>query len=414
MKTTYQYIVFLLLILFATSASSQRLEEFQQQAINSNLSIQSKYKAFEALLEQIPQAKSLEDPIFSAGYFLQPMKTLMGAQRFKLGLNQQFPWFGTLKAKGDAVALQTEAKYQAFLNEKASLEKEVAEAYFPVVKAELWLEIEKENLKLAEAILDLAEEQYQNNERSLTDVYEVELLIAERQTAIKILERDRASAASRLNVLVNQPPTAKVEVIAAELEGIPEIQAIDFSQHPMLQAENLQEQSFQAQEKFAKKSAYPKIGLGVEYMYMDDFSMQGMNYEGMHMFMPMLSVSIPVFNKKYKSAQKEAQIMQEASQLNYQDAQNQLEASFFRTVQTIEQQKEMLQLYELKIDKTEKMYQLSLQKFENATGDLDDLIEFQEQLLSYQKEKISTQVELQLSAAAINYYSTQNATENEN
>jgi outer membrane protein, heavy metal efflux system len=43
-----------------------------------------------------------------------------------------FPWFGTLKAQGDAAALLAEAKYQSFLDARNQLFYQVAAAYHPL------------------------------------------------------------------------------------------------------------------------------------------------------------------------------------------------------------------------------------------------------------------------------------------
>lgn len=180
-----------LLLLVGAWVQAQSLEEMQRLAIENNAGIQSSYKQFEASLEQIPQAKSLEDPILSAGYFLQPMGTLMGEQVFKLSLNQQFPWFGTLKAKGDVVALQAEANFQEFIQQKADLELRVAEQYYPLVEIHQRMELEEKHQKLLKSIYEIAENQYENNETSLKEVYEVEMELEESKINLQILAQQK-------------------------------------------------------------------------------------------------------------------------------------------------------------------------------------------------------------------------------
>ncbi|MDZ7774712.1 MAG: hypothetical protein U5L09_03395 [Bacteroidales bacterium] len=72
-------------------------------------------------MQEIPQASSLSDPAFSLGVFLSPVETRVGAQRTKFSLTQMFPWFGTLKARGDAAALRAEARFQEFLEARNRL-----------------------------------------------------------------------------------------------------------------------------------------------------------------------------------------------------------------------------------------------------------------------------------------------------
>ena len=75
---------------FLTSSSlrAQNLEDYQQIAAEQNPGLQAKYKAFEATMERIPQASSLQDPTLSFGYFISPVETRVGPQRARFSLTQ--------------------------------------------------------------------------------------------------------------------------------------------------------------------------------------------------------------------------------------------------------------------------------------------------------------------------------------
>ncbi|MEQ9007445.1 MAG: TolC family protein, partial [Ekhidna sp.] len=74
----YLLIVF---YLFSLGAAAQTLEDYFQIAAENNPGLQAKHKAFEAALERIPQANSLQDPTFSFGYFISQVETRFGPQR---------------------------------------------------------------------------------------------------------------------------------------------------------------------------------------------------------------------------------------------------------------------------------------------------------------------------------------------
>src|SRR5699024_12030465 len=99
----------------------QTIDEYFKIATEQNPGLQAQYKMFEAALERIPQASALEDPSLSVGYYIPSMETLMGKQIADISLSQMFPWFGTLKARGDRAALLADAQYQAFLDAKNKL-----------------------------------------------------------------------------------------------------------------------------------------------------------------------------------------------------------------------------------------------------------------------------------------------------
>src|SRR5690625_7721684 len=64
-----------------------------------------------------------------------------------------------------------------------------------------------------------------------------------------------------------------------------------------------------------KKESAPQIGIGMEYMYFT---------EGSDMLMPMVSVSIPIFNKKYKSVAKQNKLRHQEIDIQQQATQNTL------------------------------------------------------------------------------------------
>lgn len=382
---------------------AQALIDFQTIALENNPAIKASYKKFEASLEKIPQSKSLEDPVLAAGYFLQPMGTLMGEQVFKLSLTQQFPWFGTLKAKGNVLALQSEANFQEFLDQKALLELQVAEVFYPLVELKSLKKLEQERLKLLHSTYAVAEIQYENNQVSLKELVQLDIEIEASKTSYKLLHQQEKRLNARLNALLNRPLTIPIEVVQEEANEqiVPTRVAVE--SHPLLSSFQLQVERFEAEEKLAQKAAMPKFGVGLEYMYLDDFTMNGMQYEGMNMLMPMLSVSLPIFNKKYKSAKKEAQLMQQATQLAYENQLNLLNSEASQQLALIEEEEQSLALVAFTLKKTQQVLELSFTEFENALLSLPELIKVQQQLISLQQEEQRIMTRLRLAKEKINY-----------
>jgi outer membrane protein, heavy metal efflux system len=108
-----QYIAILMaMLLYSSMGFAQTLDDYFKIAAENNPGLQAVYKEYEAALQKVPQVSTLPDPVFSFGYFISPVETRVGPQQAKFSLTQMFPWFGTLKAQGDAAALMAEAKYQ--------------------------------------------------------------------------------------------------------------------------------------------------------------------------------------------------------------------------------------------------------------------------------------------------------------
>ena len=74
------------------------LQDYLRYAALNNAGLKAAFEQWKAAMEQIPQAKSLPDPKFTYGYFIEEVETRVGPQRQKFGIMQVFPWFGKIEA----------------------------------------------------------------------------------------------------------------------------------------------------------------------------------------------------------------------------------------------------------------------------------------------------------------------------
>ncbi len=126
----YSILILLLLLLSSSMVSAQdELVGYLQIAAKNNAGLKAKFNQYMAALERVPQVKALPDPSIAFGYFIQPVETRVGPQRFKISVTQMFPWFGTLKSKENVAVQSAKAKYEAFEDAKSSLNNEVRSTY---------------------------------------------------------------------------------------------------------------------------------------------------------------------------------------------------------------------------------------------------------------------------------------------
>ena len=127
----YSILIVMLLLLISSLVSAQdELNIYLQTAAKNNPGLKAKFNEYMAALEIAPQVKALPDPNIVFGYFIQPVETRVGPQRFKISVAQMFPWFGTLKSKENAAVQQAKAKYEVFEDARASLFNEVRSNYY--------------------------------------------------------------------------------------------------------------------------------------------------------------------------------------------------------------------------------------------------------------------------------------------
>jgi outer membrane protein, heavy metal efflux system len=124
---------------------------------------------------------------------------------------------------------------------------------------------------------------------------------------------------------------------------------------------------------------------------------------GKDVLMPMVSVSIPLFRKKYKAAEQEARLMQESFSLQKENTINNLLSEFDRTKFTLQQQQQMVQLYEKQISTARQSLNLLLTAYANSGKEFEEVLGMQQQLLQYEKNRATALAEFHVAMAKINY-----------
>ena len=124
---------------------------------------------------------------------------------------------------------------------------------------------------------------------------------------------------------------------------------------------------------------------------------------GKNAFMPMVSVSIPIFRKKYRAAEKDAQLMQEQYSFQKEETINSLTSGYESIWFRIQQQNDLIDLYEEQILETEQTLNLLFSAYGNSGKDFEEVLRMQQQLLKYEKMKTMAETQYQTALAKLNY-----------
>jgi len=402
-----QFINMLLLFFMGIlSANAQILEDYFREAAENNPGLKAKYIEFEAALQEIPQVRSLPDPTVAVGTFISPVETRVGPQRAKLSLTQMFPWFGTLKAKQDAASQRAEAKYQAFLDARNKLFYQVAAAWYPLYELNRLKKAERENVNILESYKTLAEKKFENGNGTMTDVLRVDIMLDDATTNLEILIEKEKPLLSIFNHLLNRKEDAEVVVVdAINILPLAEQYRRDslLANNPALNAFDRKVKAGEAAEEVAKKQGMPNLGVGLEYAVVSERSGISLPDNGKDIFMPMVSVSIPLFRKKYDAAQKQAQLEQEQYALQKKNYINALLAEYDNVWFNIRQQQKQIQKYDQQIETSRQTLHLLLTSYSHSGEAFEEVLRMQQQLLEYEKWKARAITEFYIALAKINY-----------
>lgn len=381
-------------LLSSLALKAQSLEEFQRMAVEQNPGLKAKYKEFEAALQKVPQVKSLQDPTFSFGYFISPVETRVGPQRARLSLSQMFPWFGTLKVQGHAAAIKADVIYQQLMDMQNKIQFQVSESYLPLAELQQLVDIQKANISLLKSWKALATSKFENGQISLSDALRIDISINELETERQILEDKRKPLSIALNRFLNRPDSTNIQTVYSnETEELPLIEA-NWSNHPRILELNKQIETKELENKAIQKLGLPKIGAGLDYVITGSRSDMNISENGKNAFMPTISMSLPIFRKKYSAAIKENEYKIESYHLSIQAVQNELIAGYENLKYEAEREIKLLTLYDTQIKELIKIQDLLITAFSNSGKDLDELLRIQMQLLNYQTKKINATTRL--------------------
>jgi outer membrane protein TolC len=299
-----------------------------------------------------------------------------------------------------------EAKYQAFLDARNRLYYQVAAAYYPLYELNQWIEIERENIEILESYKTIANKKLENGVGTMVDFLRVDIMLKDASTNLSILNDKEAPLLTWFNKLLNREENAWVTVEDSLLaQTLPDNFRKDslLAKNPVLEELDLKIASSEASEEVAYKQGLPKLGVGLDYAIVGNRPEVELPDNGQDILMPMVSVSIPIFRSKYKAAVKEAQLMQESYSLQKKDFANTLTSNYEMAWFEIQQQQELIELYDQQIQESNQALNLLFTAYSNSGNEFEEVLRMQQQLLKYEKMKATAATQYQIALAKLNY-----------
>lgn len=462
MKIVIKIIVSLLLFATNLQAQSDSLASYLAMAAKNNPTVLQKYAEYQAALEKVPQVGTFPDPELSIGAFLSPMEIISGKQYADIKLMQMFPWFGTLKAAKDEMSLMAKAKYASMEDAKAEVFYNVEHSWYQLYQIEQNIRIAKKNLDILHTVERLALVRFKSPVRGtystvpapvpssintsgnanlnamsgmggrsgnssstqpatgdasmstmstasrgsgLTDVYRVQIEIAEQENDIASLKTSKRTATAQFNSYLNRASETPVfipEELDISLFQIPQLTDSLFVANPMLSMLNYEKQSLNARKRKVSKMGYPMVGIGVDYSVIGKSEMSTSKMNGNDMIMPMLTVTLPIYRGKYKSMKKEVEFQQVANNQAYTATNNNLKTEYYQAMEALDNAQRRINLYDKQSNLSEQTLNLLLKSFSSALGNnLSDVLNVNRLLLNYRLKKEEAIVDYNSSVALI-------------
>jgi len=369
---------------------SSGLKDYLAYAALKNPQLEGAFNRWKAALEMVSQARTLPDPRFNYGYFIQEVETRVGPQEQRVGLSQMFPWFGKLRLRGEAALEGANAMQQQYEAAKLRLFDEVKQAYYELYYVGRAVGVATENVDLLKQLEEIARSKYESGAAEHGDVIKAQVELDKLRDRLRTLQDFKHPLVARLNAALNRPaesalpfptnhspgvlPSGTAQLLEQLKSSNPELKSLDF----------LAEKD-KAAIALARKEFYPDVTLGVDYIQTGEARMTGVSDSGKDPVMVGFSVNIPLWWGKYRAGVREAQRRYAATQQDRQDRANRLSIDLRLALFKYQDAERKIALYrDALIPKADQNLKVIQRSFETGKSDFLSLIDAERILLEFQ------------------------------
>ena len=403
----FSILVILLLSQGLTRLTAQpSLERYLQVAAENNPGLKARFSEYMASLERIPQAGSLPDPQVAFAYFIAPVETRMGPQRFRISASQMFPWFGTLQARENVAAQSAKASFEAFEEARAKLFHEVRSNYYTLYFTRRALSITAENLELLSSLSQLARTRIESGMASSLDEYRLEMETGDLENQLARLVDNEELLTVMFNNLLHverENPVETPDLLPETELGISMQDALDTirSVNPQLKGLALEQEALQYREEVAVKMGKPGFTVGLDYINVGSGPDQLPGTDAV--VFPMVGISIPLYRSKYKAMVNETIRLREAKGAERVEKTNLLEDLLEKSWKEYLDAGRRITLYQSQMELADQSVSLLETAYANGESDFEEVLRMERKLLNYRLELEKARADKQASRSFIFY-----------
>jgi len=397
------------LLFVSALAKAQQLQSYIEEANSNNPEIQAFNLRYNIAEEKVNEVDWIPNTEFSAGYFVSEPETRTGAQRARIGFKQMLPWFGTITARENYATSMAEAEYVEIIIAKRKLALSVAEIYYKLYEIRAQDKVLDENIQLLKTYEKLALTSIEVGKASAVDVLRLQIRQNELVQEKEILEQQVLGFQAAFNKLLNRAYDTSVETVA--FLPLPDedinlgYEALTFNPE-LLKYDKLYESVTQSELLNQRESA-PMIGFGVDYLPVSERADMDFSDNGKDILMPMVSVTVPLFNNRYTSISKQNELRQKEIEMQKKQRLNVLESAFAKAISQRTQARIKYNTQEKNLKQANDAEEILIKNYETGTIDFNDVLDIQELQLKFQTNQISAVTMYYLQSAIVNYLITQ-------
>ncbi|ALM07456.1 transporter [Sediminicola sp. YIK13] len=405
MKFNHVHKVMLLFMLLLVHVSQgQNLESFLEQAEANNPEVQAFELRYNISKEKVNEVNTLPNTEVSAGLFISEPETRTGAQKARFSVKQMMPWFGSITARENYIAALSEVDYLDMVIIKRKLRLSVSQSYYRLYAIKKQQAVLAENIELLKNYEKLALTSLEVGNASAVDVLRLQIRQNELQAQKEVLVLDYVSEEILFNNLLNREGELPID-LTDNLSVIEEQEELklDVQLHPELLKYDRLYESVTQSEILNRKETNPDLGFGLDYIPVAERNDMNFSDNGKDIIMPMVTVSVPIFNSKYKSKTIQNGLRQEEISAQKINQKNKLKTLLSQAISSRESARIKYNIQMKNYSQAKDAEEILIKNYETGTINFNDVLDIQELQLKFQMNQIEAVKNYYMESALINY-----------
>ncbi len=392
------------MLLLVQLSQGQNLESFLEQAEANNSEVQAFELRYNISKEKVNEVNTLPNTEVSAGLFVSEPETRTGAQKARFSVKQMLPWFGSITARENYIAALSEVDYMDMVIIKRKLRLSVSQSYYRLYAIKKQQEVLAENIELLKNYEKLALTSLEVGNATAVDVLRLQIRQNELRAQKEVLVLDYVSEESLFNNLLNREEEQPIDLLD-NLAVIEEQEELiwDVQLHPELLKYDRLYESVTQSEILNRKETNPDLGFGLDYIPVAERNDMSFSDNGKDIIMPMVTVSIPIFNSKYKSKTIQNDLRQEEISAQKMNQKNKLKTLLSKAISSRESARIKYNIQEKNYRQAKDAEEILIKNYETGTINFNDVLDIQELQLKFQINQIEAVKNYYMESALINY-----------
>ncbi len=368
-----------------------RLSDYLTHAAHNNHGLKAAFYRWKASLERVPQAQSLDDPMFSYTNFVQAVETRVGPQRNAYGYSQKFPLGDKLERRADVALQEAHAAYQVLQGEVLKVAFRVKTAYYEYYYLNQAIRLAQENQKLMSDFERIASARFRANEVSgQQDVLRAQVELGKITNELATLKDLQPAIVAKLNAALNRPgdaplpPPSEQPMLGSSISDA-QLIAWALENNPRLKELHHQTQKTRDALALARLNRLPDLTIGVKTIDTGPAAMPGVRHSGMNPFLLDFSINLPFVHERQDAKVRQAEAEQRVALGRHAQFVYDLNADLKMAAYQLRDAQRQTQLYrDSLIPKGRQTLQVAESDYESGKGDFLSLLDSQRVLLTFE------------------------------